>query len=231
MPRLAANLSMMFNEVPFLDRFDAAARAGFKAVEFLFPYDHPAAELRARLSIDDDALVFVFVGRLMPEKRVRLLLDIWPAIRNFEPRAVLMVVGGGDEEPALRAGAPQSVRFVGAVSDTADFLRASDVFVLPSSAEGLSNALLEAQACGLATVLTDVGAAREVVTDGVDGLVVPVDDAEALLAALASVASDPELRETLGRQARMNAVERYSLESTVRGYLDAYRRVLDSGGS
>ncbi len=52
MLRLAANLSMMFNEVPFLDRFDAAAKAGFEAVEFLFPYDHPAAEIRRRL---DDA--------------------------------------------------------------------------------------------------------------------------------------------------------------------------------
>ena len=50
MPRLAANLSMMFNELPFLERFDAAAKAGFKAVEFLFPYDHPAAELRRRLN-------------------------------------------------------------------------------------------------------------------------------------------------------------------------------------
>ncbi len=49
MPRLCANLSMMFNEVPFLDRFARAAAAGFKGVEFLFPYDHPAAELRARL--------------------------------------------------------------------------------------------------------------------------------------------------------------------------------------
>ena len=49
MPRFAANLSMMFNEVPFLDRFDAASRAGFKAVEFLFPYDHSAAEIRQRL--------------------------------------------------------------------------------------------------------------------------------------------------------------------------------------
>ncbi|MBN8890396.1 MAG: hydroxypyruvate isomerase [Rhodospirillales bacterium 70-18] len=49
MPRLAANLSMMFNEVPFLDRFDAAAKAGFTAVEFLFPYEWPAAELKRRL--------------------------------------------------------------------------------------------------------------------------------------------------------------------------------------
>ena len=52
MPRLAANLSMMFNEVPFLDRFAAAGAAGFRGVEFLFPYDHPAAEIRRRL---DDA--------------------------------------------------------------------------------------------------------------------------------------------------------------------------------
>ena len=50
MPRLAANLSMMFNEVGFLDRFDAAAKAGFTAVEFLFPYEHPAAVLKARLA-------------------------------------------------------------------------------------------------------------------------------------------------------------------------------------
>src|SRR5580658_5633481 len=50
MPRLAANLSMMFNEVPFLDRFAAAAKAGFKAVEFLFPYEYPAADLRRRLA-------------------------------------------------------------------------------------------------------------------------------------------------------------------------------------
>ena len=50
MPRLAANLSMMFNEIPFLDRFAAARRAGFEGVEFLFPYDFPATELRERLS-------------------------------------------------------------------------------------------------------------------------------------------------------------------------------------
>src|SRR6202158_5513672 len=49
MPRFAANLSMMFNDVPFLDRFDAAARAGFTAVEFLFPYDHPAEAVGERL--------------------------------------------------------------------------------------------------------------------------------------------------------------------------------------
>jgi hydroxypyruvate isomerase len=51
MPRFAANLSMMFTEVPFLDRFDAAAKAGFTAVEFLFPYEHPATEVGERLKV------------------------------------------------------------------------------------------------------------------------------------------------------------------------------------
>lgn len=49
MPKFAANLTMMFNEVPFLDRFEAAANAGFKYVEYLWPYDYPAAELKAKL--------------------------------------------------------------------------------------------------------------------------------------------------------------------------------------
>ena len=52
MPRFAANLSLMFNEVPFLDRFEAAAKAGFTAVEFLFPYDHPASVVGERLHLE-----------------------------------------------------------------------------------------------------------------------------------------------------------------------------------
>jgi hydroxypyruvate isomerase len=57
MPRFAANLSMLFTEVPFLDRFERAAKAGFKAVEFLFPYDHPVAEIKARLQANGLQLV------------------------------------------------------------------------------------------------------------------------------------------------------------------------------
>ena len=57
MPRFAANLTMLFNEVPFLDRFEPAAKAGFEAVEFLFPYDHPAEEIKRRL--DDNGLTLV----------------------------------------------------------------------------------------------------------------------------------------------------------------------------
>src|SRR5438045_8109252 len=57
MPKFAANLTMLFTEVPFLDRFERAAKAGFKAVEFLFPYDHPASEIKTRLDANGLQLV------------------------------------------------------------------------------------------------------------------------------------------------------------------------------
>ena len=76
MPRLAANLSMMFNEVPFLDRFDAAAKAGFKAVEFLFPYEFPAAVLRARLDAAGERGLASLPGRAQEFRdNVKIALD------------------------------------------------------------------------------------------------------------------------------------------------------------
>jgi glycosyltransferase involved in cell wall biosynthesis len=168
----------------------------------------------------------VFVGRLAPEKRVALLLDVWPAVVAACPAAHLVVVGSGPERDRLVAQAPPSVMFVGEVLDPAPLLRAADIFVLPSAAEGLSNALLEAQASGLPAVLTDVGAARDVVDDGVNGLVVPVDDADALRDALVALLADADRRSRMAAASRRRAVGEFSIDSTVSGFLDAYKRVM-----
>jgi glycosyltransferase involved in cell wall biosynthesis len=217
-------------DAEFADRGIAAGRRrvvrnGVDTDRFRPPTDAERAGLRAGLDLPGDAVITVFVGRLMPEKRIGLLLDVWPDVVAAHPDAHLAVVGAGDLEDVLRARRPQQVTFAGAVLDSAPWLRAADVFVLPSAAEGLSNALLEAQACGLATVLTDVGAARDVVTDGRDGLVVPVDDAEALRAALLAVYDAPDTRARLGAAARANAVERFSIDATVAAFLAAYQQV------
>lgn len=95
MPRLAANLSMMFNEVPFLERFDAAAKAGFKAVEFLFPYDHPAAELRRRL--DDAGLQ-------------QVLFNMPPGDWTGGERGTACLAGRGQE---FRDGVKQALDYAG----------------------------------------------------------------------------------------------------------------------
>jgi len=97
MLRLAANLSMMFNEVPFLDRFDAAAKAGFEAVEFLFPYDHPAAEIRRRL--DDAGLR-------------QVLFNMPPGNWAGGERGTASLLGRGQE---FRDGVKQALDYAGAL--------------------------------------------------------------------------------------------------------------------
>src|SRR5258705_4763957 len=110
MPRFAANLSMMFNEVPFLDRFDAAAKAGFTAVEFLFPYDHPAEAIGERLRRNGltQALFNLPPGNWdAGEKGFAALpdrfADLQPSLRTALPYAQAT----GRQRPHLMAGLPQ----------------------------------------------------------------------------------------------------------------------------
>jgi hydroxypyruvate isomerase len=110
MPRFAANLTMLFTEVPFLDRFERAAKAGFKAVEFLFPYPHPAAEIKARLEANGLELVL----HNLPagdwdagERGIACLPDRIDEFRSGVARAI---------EYATVLGAPQLNCLVGKVS-------------------------------------------------------------------------------------------------------------------
>jgi colanic acid/amylovoran biosynthesis glycosyltransferase len=107
-----------------------------------------------------------------------------------------------------------------------ELLRRADVFLHPSLSEGLSNATLEAMAVGLPVVVTDVGGMRELVTDGVDGFVVPPRDAAALAAALLDLAADPELREKMGERGRQRVVEDFDAEPRTAAMLEQYRRLV-----
>jgi glycosyltransferase involved in cell wall biosynthesis len=167
-------------------------------------------KLRARLGLDGGPLV-VQCGRQVPEKRIDLLLDVWPRVRERVPGASLVLVGSGPCEAELRARAREGVRLVGEVDDVADHLRAADVFALPSRAEGLSNAILEAMAAGLAVVATAVGGALDVIDDGESGRLVPIDDADALVAGLVE-ALEPTRGAALGGAAREKMVKHYALD-------------------
>lgn len=137
--------------------------------------------------------VALCVGRLEPEKRFLDLARIWPQIRMRLPDATLAIVGTGSLEAPLRACEATGVVVAGKTDDILPWYAAADCFVLPSRSEGLSNALLEAMAMGLACVATRVGAAPELLADGLGGLV-DVDDDGALLDAIeaALVASTEE---------------------------------------
>jgi glycosyltransferase involved in cell wall biosynthesis len=172
--------------------------------------------------------LFSYVGRLDPEKNVDVLLSAF--IEANPPRSHrLVVVGGGVEAKRLeRRFSDPRVKFTGVVTEEREriaILRASDAFFLPSTVEGLSLAMLEAMACGAATVATDVG------TDGeaLRGAGVVIDpghlDAELGLAVRLLVDS-PEVCALLGGLARQRAVERFSLSANLDRLLALYKRLL-----
>jgi len=195
--------------------------------------------LRDQLSLPQSATLAVFTGRLEPQKNVDNLLLAWKQVElNARPGedARLLILGDGAQKSALFALAEQlditdSVHFVGRVDQVGNYLRAADLFVLPSRAEGLSNALLEAMACGLPPIATAVGGTPEVVEQGVNGLLVPPGDAAALAGALADLLTDPALRARLGEAARQTVVERYSLAAVADRYLEFYHRLLGAESS
>jgi glycosyltransferase involved in cell wall biosynthesis len=182
-------------------------------------------ELRKRFGLNGGT-VFIYTGRLATEKKIDQLLKIWPEIWKKSRDSRLLIVGTGVEEQNLSRLVGPGCAMVGAVEDVAPYLQASDVFVLPSEREGLSNSLLEAMASGMGVVSTDAGAARELIRNGVNGLVVPVGNAEAMTAALLQMMESSEVRADFGQRARESVVSNYSINATATRLRDLYDQLI-----
>lgn len=170
-------------------------------------------DLRRSLGLPDGPLA-VYAGRLVPEKRVDLLLDAWRAVNESAPQAHLLVLGSGSQETNLRNRNDPRVHFFGRVENVAPFLQTADLFVLPSATEGLSNALLEAMSCGLACLVTRVGGALDVIQHKQSGWLVPPDDLEALQKDMLTLLNEANLRLRLGSTARNRIQSEYALTVT-----------------
>jgi L-malate glycosyltransferase len=118
------------------------------------------------------------------------------------------------------------VQFAGGVSDLREYLSVTDVFVLPSRSEGFSNAIVEAMACSLPVVATDVGGNAEAVKNGVSGLIVPSDDPAALAAAIVRLLSDSSVAREMGSAGRRLAAERFTTDAMMQGIVRTYARLL-----
>jgi len=180
---------------------------------------------REQLGVDR---LFTYMGRLDPEKNVDVLLSAF--LDAAPPRTLrLVVVGGGIEARRLkRRFTDRRITFTGVITDELeriDILRASDAFFLPSTVEGLSLAMLEAMACGTATVATDVGSDG----DALRGAGIVVDPGHLdheLRLAVRLLLESPEVCSLLGGLARRRAEERYSITSNLDSLLGLYRQLL-----
>ncbi|MGH7803503.1 MAG: glycosyltransferase family 4 protein [Candidatus Binatia bacterium] len=199
--------------------------------------DADGAATRASLGWNEAATVVTFVGRLVAEKGVDWLLDAWRGVARENAGARLLVVGDGPEAHALREraerlGISDSVRFVGNRSNVFPYLAASDVFILPSRLEGSSNALLEAMSRALPVVVGDdrLGGNRELVDDGVEGFVVPLDDEEALRARLVELVRKPLVRAVMGKHARQRVERHRSIDVAADRYREIYASLVGISG-
>lgn len=129
---------------------------------------------------------------------------------------------------ALDLGIEQQVRLAGqrTPQQVKETLQNADIFVLSSHSEGIANAVLEAMACGLPVVTTDCGGMREVITNGVDGFVVPVRDPQAMADALETLMMNKTLRTTIGAAARRRIIESFTLDQQAEQFLTFYQSVL-----
>jgi sugar transferase (PEP-CTERM/EpsH1 system associated) len=181
-----------------------------------------------------DDIVIGAVARVQDVKNHRGLVAAFALLRERLPalreRLRLTIVGDGPllgaiREQVAQAGLQDAVWLPGARADVAELLHGFDVFALPSLAEGTPVSLLEAMACGLPSVCSNVGGIPEVVTDGVHGLLAPVE-VDALADALARYAQDPAMRARHGAAARERIEEKYSMDAMLRAYMALYDGLL-----
>ena len=176
-------------------------------------------------------LVIGTVGRMKTVKNQTFLCRAYVDLISRRPRLAsvtrLRLVGDGPLRAdcaavIATAGCADLVEFVGASAQVAVELRAMDIFVLPSLAEGISNTILEAMASGLPVIATAVGGNPELVADDVTGQLVAVDDVAALSVAIERYIDTPQLRITHGARGRALAIERFSLSRMIAAYDELY---------
>jgi glycosyltransferase involved in cell wall biosynthesis len=214
-----------FRAVPLgldLERFERATE-GERATA--------AETFRRDVGVRNGEMLLTSVSRLVPTKRLEVLLRAVARLRAEDAPVRLAVVGDGECRPALEEltdelGLRDTVTFVGYMQDVTSVAAAADIATLSSNTEGTPVALIEAAAAGRPAAATAVGGVADIVLDGSTGLLVPDGDDAALAAAVRRLVEDEDLRTRMGAAARQHVLGRYSSRRLVRDIGALYDELL-----
>jgi glycosyltransferase involved in cell wall biosynthesis len=192
-------------------------------------------QTRTELGLSDANQAITIVGRLRREKDHTLLFRAAQVLSRESPNLRVLVVGEGEQEAQLRQWVQQQdlgeiVRFVGHREDVPAILAASDLHVLCSQSEGMPNAVLEALAAGRPIVSTDVGGVREVITDGVEGLIVPPRDQDALTEAIRFMLRNPDRASEMAHRGQQTIGQRFDIRQVTERLTQIYERLAARAG-
>ena len=170
------------------------------------------------------------VGRLTTQKGFTYLLEAVPQVLNSFPDVHFVIIGEGElraelEEQSRHLGIEDRVMFLGSRTDVPSLLRQMDLFVLPSLWEGLPTVIMEAMACGVPVIATDIPGTNEIVQDGITGWLVPEKNPDRIAEAIIFALDNHQARERVCQNAKKN-LNRYSIEEVARQYSDLYKELM-----
>jgi glycosyltransferase involved in cell wall biosynthesis len=184
----------------------------------------------------DEDLLIGMVANLRPEKGHETLFEAIPAVVRRFPQAHFLIVGPdplnqGRYLQAMASDLGHHVSFLGDCSDIPELLAALDLFVLPSLTESMPNSVLEAMSAGRPVIASAVGGLKELVRHGETGLLIPPKDPGALASHIVHLLAEPELRERMGRAARMRAESEFDINRAAQGLEAIYDELLERGSA
>lgn len=195
----------------------------------------PEVEEQASLIRDSHLFTFLFVGRLVQDKGINELIEAFDKLHDDYPQTRLFLVGPYEDsldpisdKTRIVISENNDILAVGLQSgiELLSYYAASDCFVLPSHREGFPNTVLEAGAFGLPCIVTDINGSREIITNGYNGLVIPVHDSEALYEAMKSMIENKEMHDSMASVSRAHIASHYEQGFVRKCLFDYYKEVL-----
>ena len=188
--------------------------------------------LKAELKITTDNFVYIFIGRLVGDKGINELIAAFKRLAAEKPHIKLLLVGGMETEldPLLpetvcEIGTNPNIISVGFRPDIRPYLGIANALAFPSYREGFPNVVLQAGAMGLPSIVSDINGCNEIIESGMNGVIIPVKNAEALYDAMNELASDENLQATLRLNSRPVIVQKFAQKEVWNALLNAYQKL------